>query len=72
MQEFRAIAKSATDVLYRISPNNRELLIPVKMYFTHYNQVVLDKIKGVVDLISQLIELNQENGLAKEKETKVK
>lgn len=72
MQEFRVIARSATDVLHRISPNNRELLIPVKMYFTHYNQVVLDKIKGVVDLISQLIELNQENGLAKEKETKVK
>ena len=42
------------------------------MYFIHYNQVLLDKIKGVVDLISQLIELNQENGLGKEKETKVK
>ena len=46
------------------------------MYFIHCNQVILNKIKGIVekklDLISQLIELNEENSLDKEDKTKIK
>ena len=40
------------------------------MYFIHSNQVILDQIKGFVekqlDLISQAIEVHQENSLSKE------
>lgn len=46
------------------------------MHFAHCNQVILDKIKGFVekqlDLMSHPIELNQENRLDKEQESKNK
>lgn len=44
------------------------------MRFVHFNQVILDTIKDFLenqlDLISQSIELNQENSLDKEEKSK--
>ena len=46
----------------------------MKMRFVHFNQVILDTIKDFLenqlDLISQSIELNQENSLDKEGKSK--